>query len=135
MNVVSAMEEIEEETHQYKDRIFNICFNYGGRAEIIDAALDIAEEIKKGELLPAMVDEDVFSQHLYQQLPDVDLMIRTSGEMRLSNFMLWQCSYAEFYFPKVLFPDFDEKEFDKAILEYTKRDRRFGGIDYEDKSN
>ncbi|MBR3898375.1 MAG: di-trans,poly-cis-decaprenylcistransferase [Bacilli bacterium] len=135
LNVVSAMEEIEEETHQYKDRIFNICFNYGGRAEIIDAALDIAEEIKKGELLPAMVDEDVFSQHLYQQLPDVDLMIRTSGEMRLSNFMLWQCSYAEFYFPKVLFPDFDEKEFDKAILEYTKRDRRFGGIDYEDKSN
>ena len=73
----------------------------------------------------------MFNKYLYHELPPVDLMIRTSGEQRLSNFMLWQNSYAEFYFPKTYFPDFDEKEFDKAIVEYTKRDRRFGGIDYE----
>ena len=81
------------------------------------------------------LDEELFNSYLYQELPPIDLMIRTSGEERLSNFMLWQCSYAEFYFPRVLFPDFDEEEFDKAILEFTKRDRRFGGINYENKSN
>ena len=76
------------------------------------------------------IDEELVSRNLYNDLPDVDLMIRTSGELRLSNFMLWQNSYAEFYFPKTYFPDFDEEEFDKAIIEYTKRDRRFGNIDY-----
>jgi len=76
------------------------------------------------------LNEEVYSKYLYQNLDDVDLMIRTSGELRLSNFMLWQNSYSEFYFPKVYFPDFDKNEFDKAILEYTKRDRRYGNIDY-----
>ena len=72
---------------------------------------------------------------MYNDLPMIDLLIRTGGEQRISNFMLWQLSYAEFYFPKTYFPAFDEKEFDKAILEYSSRDRRFGGINYESKNN
>lgn len=133
--VLEVIRQIEEETSIYEDRVFNICFNYGGRAEIIDASKKIAYDYSKGNLNLEELDENIFGKYLYQDLPPVDLMIRTSGEERLSNFMLWQCSYAEFYFPKVLFPDFDEKQFDKAIIEYTKRDRRFGGIDYEKKNN
>ena len=86
-------------------------------------------------ILRDKLDENTFSKYLYNDLPPVDLMIRTSGEQRLSNFMLWQNSYAEFYFPKTYFPDFNADEFDKAIIEYTKRDRRYGGIDYEKKNN
>lgn len=133
--VIKAMREIEEETQKYQDHVFNICFNYGGHAEIVDATKKIVSDVKEGKLNIEDLNENNFSKYLYQDLPPVDLMIRTSGEKRLSNFMLWQNSYAEFYFPKTYFPDFDEKEFDKAILEYTKRDRRFGGIDYEKKSN
>lgn len=81
------------------------------------------------------MNEEIFNKYLYNDLPPIDFMIRTSGECRISNFMLWQLSYAEFYFPDTYFPDFDEKEFDKAILAYNKRDRRFGGINYEKKSN
>ena len=130
-NVLKAMKEIEDETKKYKNRIFNICFNYGGHTEIIDATKKIVKDVQNGNLDINTLDENIFNKYLYQDLPPVDLMIRTSGEQRLSNFMLWQNSYAEFYFPKTYFPDFDENEFDKAILEYTKRDRRFGGIDYE----
>lgn len=133
--VIKAMREIEEETKDYQNHIFNICFNYGGHAEIVDATKKIIKDVQAGNLDIDDLNEDNFSKYLYQDLPPVDLMIRTSGEQRLSNFMLWQNSYAEFYFPKTYFPDFDEKEFDKAILEYTKRDRRFGGIDYEKKNN
>ena len=133
--VIKVMREIEEETKDYQDRVFNICFNYGGHAEIVDATKKIVKEVNEGKLDIDDLNEDNFSKYLYHDLPPVDLMIRTSGEQRLSNFMLWQNSYAEFYFPKTYFPDFDEKEFDKAILEYTKRDRRFGGIDYEKKNN
>ncbi len=133
--VINAMRKIEEETSIYQDRIFNICFNYGGHAEIIDATKKIVNDINTGKLNIDDLDEKTYNKYLYQDLPPVDLMIRTSGEQRLSNFMLWQNSYAEFYFPKTYFPDFDEKEFDKAILEYTKRDRRFGGIDYAKKSD
>lgn len=133
--VLKAILKIEKETEIYKDRVFNICFNYGSRAEIIDATKKIVSDVNSGILDIDKLDDEVFHNYLYQNIPDVDLMIRTSGEERLSNFMLWQNSYAEFYFPKVYFPDFNEDEFDKAILEYTKRDRRFGGIDYENKSN
>lgn len=132
--VQEVIKKIEKETDIYKDRVFNICFNYGSKAEIIDASKKIAEDYSKGIIKLDEIDEEKFNSYLYQNLPPIDLMIRTSGEERLSNFMLWQCSYAEFYFPKVLFPDFNEEEFDKAILEYTKRDRRFGGINYEKKS-
>ncbi len=133
--VLKAMQEIEDETKMYEGRTFNICFNYGGHAEIIDATKKIVNDVQNNKLDINKLDENNYSKYLYQDLPPVDLMIRTSGEQRLSNFMLWQNSYAEFYFPKTYFPDFDEKEFDKAILEYTKRDRRFGGIDYENQSN
>ena len=133
--VLKAMQEIEEETKMYEEKTFNICFNYGGHAEIVDATKKIVNDVQNGKLDINNLDENNYSKYLYQDMPPVDLMIRTSGEQRLSNFMLWQNSYAEFYFPKTYFPDFDEKEFDKAILEYTKRDRRFGGIDYENQSN
>ena len=129
--VLKAINKIEKETEIYNDRLFNICFNYGGHAEIIDATKKIVKDVQNGNLDINKLDENMFNKYLYHELPPVDLMIRTSGEQRLSNFMLWQNSYAEFYFPKTYFPDFDEKEFDKAIVEYTKRDRRFGGIDYE----
>ena len=99
-----------------------MCLNYGGRAEIVDATKKIIES----GLKPEEVTEEVFSKYLYQDLPDIDLMIRTSGELRLSNFLLWQNSYAEFYFPETYFPDFSTEDFDKAIIEYNKRDRRFG---------
>ncbi len=133
--VIETMRIIEKETNDYKDKLFNICFNYGGHAEIIDATKKIVKDIQNGKLDINKLDENTFNKYLYQNLPPIDLMIRTSGEQRLSNFMLWQNSYAEFYFPKTYFPDFDENEFDKAILEYTKRDRRYGGIDYENKNN
>ncbi len=132
--VIKTILEIEEETKDY-DKVFNLCFNYGGHAEIVDATKKIVKDVESGKLNIDDLNEDIYSHYLYQDLPPVDLLIRTSGEMRLSNFLLWQVSYAEFYFPKTYFPDFDEKEFDKAIVEYTKRDRRFGGINYEDKSN
>ena len=133
--ILKVIKKIEDETCHYENRVFNICFNYGGHLEIVDAAKKIALDYKEGIIDINNLNEETFSKYLYQQLPPIDLMIRTSGEQRLSNFMLWQCSYAEFYFPKVYFPDFNENEFDKAILEYTKRDRRFGGINYEKKGN
>ncbi len=133
--VLKAMDQIETETKDYRERIFNICFNYGSHAEIVDATKKIVEDVQSGKLKINDLDEKIFSKYLYQQLPPVDLLIRTSGEQRISNFMLWQCSYAEFYFPKTLFPDFKAEDFDEALIEYTKRDRRFGGISYENESN
>ena len=124
--VIEGRNYMMESTKNNTGGILNICLNYSSRAEIIDAAKKIVDAgINSND-----IDEELFSSYLYQNLPDVDLMIRTSGELRLSNFLLWQNSYAEFYFPKTYFPDFDEKEFDKALIEYTKRDRRFGGINY-----
>ena len=118
--VYNTLLKTSELTKNNTGGILNICLNYGSRAEIIDG---INKLIEKGE----KITEEEFGKYMYHELPDLDYVIRTSGEMRLSNFMLWQASYAEFYFPKVYFPDFDEKEFDKAIEEYNKRNRRFGG--------
>ena len=122
--VIKARDELTEATKDNTGGIVNFCMNYGGRAEIMDAAKKIA---KSGVDVDNLKDED-FRHYLYQDLPDIDLMIRTSGELRLSNFLLWQNSYAEFYFPKKYFPDFHAEDFDQAIIEYTSRDRRFGGI-------
>jgi len=106
----------------------NICLNYGGRAELLRAAKLIAQDVKDGKLDPDALDEQAISDRLYTaNQPDVDLMIRTSGEMRLSNFLLWQCAYAEFLFPKVLWPDFSVQDYDEALLAYGGRERRFGG--------
>jgi len=133
--VIDAMNKIEEETSEYKDRYFNICFNYGGHAEIVDATKKIVKDVEMGNLDINVLDENIYSKYLYHDLPPVDLMIRTSGEKRISNFLLWQCSYAEFYFVETYFPDFKDKEFDLALEEYAKRDRRFGGINYDKKSS
>ena len=94
---------------------------------MVDVIEKIATQVQEGFLQISDIDCDTIEQNLYQQLPPIDLLIRTSGEYRISNFMLWQMAYAEFYFTDVLFPDFDEKELDLAIQEYQKRNRRFGG--------
>ncbi|MED9821728.1 MAG: isoprenyl transferase [Christensenellales bacterium] len=107
----------------------NIALNYGGRQEIVHAARTLALKAKNGEIRPEDIDMDVFASELYTAgLPEVDLLIRTSGEMRLSNFLLYQLAYAEFYQTDVLWPDFDRDAYDKALLAYTKRNRRFGGV-------
>lgn len=120
--VINAMKNMEDETINNTKGILNICLNYGARAEIVDAVNKIITAKEKP------ITEETFKKYLYQDLPDVDLLIRTSGELRISNFMLWQISYAELYFPNCYFPDFNEAEYDKALIEYTKRDRRFGGL-------
>lgn len=122
--VIRARDELVAATANNTGGVVNFCLNYGGRAEIVDAVKKIAAS---GVDVGSITEAD-FSKYLYQDLPDVDLMIRTSGELRLSNFLLWQNSYAEFYFPKTKFPDFTAEDFDKALMEYTSRDRRFGGI-------
>ena len=106
-----------------------LALSYGSRVEITEAVKAIAREAKAGSLDPDRVEEKTVSEHLYtRDLPDPDLLIRTSGEMRISNFMLWQISYAEIHVTPVLWPDFGEKEFAAALAEYARRDRRFGGV-------
>lgn len=134
-DVLESMDYITKLTKDNKKGIFNVCINYGGHLEITDMTKKIAQQVLNGEIKIDDINEDLINKNLYHELPPIDFLIRTSGEYRVSNFMLWQMSYAEFYFPKVHFPDFNEEEFDKALLEYTKRDRRFGGINYETKSN
>lgn len=120
--------EAEERTAQNTGLRLNIALNYGGRDELTRAAREIAELVAAGAMKPEAVSERAVAEHLYTAgQPDVDLMIRTSGEMRLSNFLLWQCAYAEFLFPEVLWPDFSVKEYDKALAAFANRDRRFGG--------
>jgi undecaprenyl diphosphate synthase len=106
-----------------------LALSYGGRAEIVDAARKIAERCKSGELDVDDIDEELFAGHLYlPECPEPDLLIRTSGESRLSNFMLWQLSYSEIWFTQTLWPDFTKGEFCRAIIDFQARDRRFGGI-------
>lgn len=135
IDVLNAMKETEEKTKNSEGHIFNICLNYGGRADIIDATKKIVDDCQKGLLDINHLTEDVYIKYLYNQIPNIDLLIRTSGEVRISNFMLYQAAYAEMYFPEVLFPDFSEKDFDLALDVYNKRDRRFGGINNENKNN
>ncbi|MCI8849105.1 MAG: di-trans,poly-cis-decaprenylcistransferase, partial [Oscillibacter sp.] len=107
----------------------NVCLNYGGRDEIVRAARQFAEDCVKGIQNPWDLDEEEFSFYLDSRgIPDPELIIRPSGEMRISNFLLWQCAYSEFYITDTLWPDFDEAELDRAITAYQKRDRRFGGV-------
>lgn len=108
---------------------FNLALNYGGRSEIVSAAQRIAKDIKNGKISPDDIDESMISKNLFTfQLPDPELLIRTSGELRLSNFLLWQVAYTEFWITPTLWPDFQQTDFLKAILAYQKRDRRFGGV-------
>jgi len=106
-----------------------LALSYGSRQEIVEAIRDIAGEVRAGKLDPAEIDDEVISQHLYtKNIPDPDLLIRTSGEMRLSNFLLWQISYAELVVTPTLWPDFRKKDFFAALEEFTRRHRRFGGL-------
>ncbi len=111
-------------TENNKGMTLGVALNYGGRAEILDAVKRVALE----KIPPQNIDEKLFGRYLYTDgFPDVDLMIRTSGEMRTSNFLIWQSAYSEFYFTPVLWPDFNEEELEKALLAYSQRHRRFGG--------
>ena len=120
--------EAEERTRENTGLRLNIAINYGGRAELARAARELAEEVQAGRLKPEEITEAVLGEHLYTRgQPDVDLLIRTSGEMRLSNFLLYQCAYAEFVFPETLWPDFTVEQYDKALQAFGKRERRYGG--------
>ncbi|HQK75716.1 MAG TPA: polyprenyl diphosphate synthase [Candidatus Hydrogenedentes bacterium] len=126
--VLSDLEYCEARTRDNRLMTLNVAINYGGRAEIADAARRLAREAAAGALRPQDVDEEAVARRLYvPELPDVDLLIRTSGEMRLSNFMLWQVSYAEIVTLGVLWPDFRKRHLHEAIARYQKRQRRFGG--------
>lgn len=126
--VLAAMASATEQSKNNTGPVLNICINYGGQWEIVDTTRKLCEMYKKGEIELENITPESYSHYLYQDLPPLDYVIRTSGELRTSNFMPYQASYAEYYFPKVLFPDFNEEEFDKAIEEFNKRNRRFGGV-------
>lgn len=121
--VLDAMDEMSEKTKNNTSGTLNICLNYGGQEEIVDMVKKIIDQ----KIDSKDITKEIVNKNLYQDLPPVDFVIRTSGEKRISNFLLWQSSYAEYHFPEVLFPDFKEKEFDEAIVEFNKRKRRFGG--------
>ena len=129
---VDRIEKALEKTKNNDGLQFNIALNYGSRAEIVKAVTRICEQVESGELRPGEVSEDMISDHLFTgglfaDVPDPDLVIRAGGEMRISNYLLWQCAYSEFIFTDVLWPDFTPEELEKAISEYQGRERRFGG--------
>lgn len=118
----------EEISSHYSGFQANICINYGGRDELVHAARRFAADCASGRKRPEELTEEAFSRYLYTDgIPDPELIIRPSGELRTSNFLPWQAAYAEYYFTDVLWPDFDEKELERAIASYQKRERRFGG--------
>lgn len=127
--VVRELDNTLKETQGNSGMILAMALNYGARAEIIDAAQALAEKVQCGELLPHQVNEDCFAKHLYTaEMPDPDLVIRTSNEMRISNFLLWQISYSEFYVTELHWPEFNRAELEKAVRDYAARDRRFGAL-------
>jgi undecaprenyl diphosphate synthase len=124
-----AVDRIMAETAGGEDLALNLCISYSSRAELTRAARQLAEEVAAGRLDPADIDEDALARRLYTApWPDPDLLIRTSGEMRISNFLLWQLAYAELYVTPVLWPDFTRRHLFEAILEFQRRDRRFGRV-------
>lgn len=126
--VITDLDRCTERTKNNTSMTVNIAINYGGRAEIADAAQAIARDVQEGQLRIEDINEMCFTRHLYlPDLPELDLLIRTSGEMRVSNFMLWQMSYAEIIVTPVLWPDFRKQDLHEAIVEYQMRHRRFGG--------
>lgn len=128
-SILKVLNSAQEKTKQNTGLILNLAFNYGSRQEIVDAVKDIAGEVKSGKVRVSQIDIDLISSKLYTSgMPDPDLLIRTSNEKRISNFLLWQLSYAEFYFTLKHWPDFTEKEFKKAIDDFKFRDRRYGGV-------
>ncbi len=128
-DVLKIINEIEDITKDKTGIVLTICFDYGSHDEITTAVKKIAKDCVDGKLEPDNITPDVIENNLFTKgYPKLDLLIRTSGEYRISNFLLWQIAYAELYFTDVLWPDFDKNELDKAIISYQKRDRRFGGL-------
>ena len=125
--VRTELERVMAATRNYEKGHLILALSYGGRAEIVDAVRAIAADVRAGRLAPEAIDEKAIAARLYlPDVPDPDLMIRTSGELRLSNFLLWELSYSEFYFTETLWPDFREADFAKALEEYARRQRRYG---------
>ena len=127
VSVKKELSEVIEKTKNNTRMTLTLALSYGSREEIVNAVRKISDKVKNNIISITDIDESIINQHLYtQNLPDVDLVIRTSGEHRISNFLLWQIAYAEFYFTDVLWPDFREKDLYEAIISYQKRERRFG---------
>ncbi len=128
-NVLTAKDKMESETAGNTGMVFSIAINYGSRDEITRAVRQIAQEVQNGDIAPEEISEQTIAEHLDTKgLPDPDLLIRTCGEQRISNFLLWQCAYTEFYYTDVAWPDFDKEELKKAVEAYAGRDRRYGGL-------
>ncbi|WP_030450695.1 isoprenyl transferase [Herbidospora cretacea] len=127
-SVIQELTEAEAMTRTNSTLTLQFCVNYGGRAEIVDAALKLAADVQAGRVRPGKVDEKIFARYLHQpEIPDVDLFVRSSGEQRTSNFLLWQSAYAEMVFLNRLWPDFDRRDLWQACEIYASRDRRYGG--------
>lgn len=127
--IIDEIHRVEANTEHFDEMTFIIAINYGGRQDIVDAITRMFEDIKQGTLTEGDIDMTRLSERLYTSgIPDPDLLIRTSGELRLSNFLIWQCSYSELYFTDVLWPDFTVKHLNDAILHYQSRHRRYGGL-------
>ncbi|NNE21776.1 MAG: isoprenyl transferase [Rhizobiales bacterium] len=128
-DIVTMLDECEHLTRNNKSLNLVVAFNYGGRQELVHAAQQMAAQVSAGQLALDDIDPDEFTRHLYTSgTPDPDLLIRTSGEKRISNFLLWQLAYAEFVFIEEHWPDFNQESFERAIDEYVGRERRFGGL-------
>lgn len=129
-SVISELQDAEEMTKDNTALTLQFCVNYGGQAEIVDAARELARQAAEGRISPEKITEDTLAQHLYApDVPPVDLFVRSSGEQRLSNFLLWQSAYAEFVFLETLWPDFDRRDLWRACEIYASRDRRYGGAE------
>ncbi|MBE6849802.1 MAG: di-trans,poly-cis-decaprenylcistransferase [Ruminococcus sp.] len=128
-DIRNRMVKLEQDTAHHSQLTVMLACNYGGRDEIAYSARQIAEQVRSGALAPEDITEETIASHLYTAgHPDVDLVIRPSGELRLSNYLIWQCAYAEYYFTDVLWPDFSPEELNKALIDYAGRGRRFGGV-------
>jgi undecaprenyl diphosphate synthase len=128
-DIVRDISDAEKMTRANSRIDVNICINYGARAEILQATRSLARQVAAGELSPERIDEDRFERELLTAgVPDPDLLIRTSGEQRISNFLLWQCAYAELVFVDTLWPDFSKEHLEQAIAEFRRRERRYGGV-------
>lgn len=126
---IEELDHAKEKTKDNRGLVMSLALNYGGRNDLVNAVKNISQEVVDGKISVDDIGDDLISSHLStKESPDPDLVVRTSGEQRLSNFLLWELAYSEFYFADIHWPDFDEKELQKAIFAYQSRDRRFGGI-------